>query len=96
MSRRGPRGLDPHSRRCPALAGRGCGEGTIAGLLDSPRSPAPAPAGGSLGLVLANVPAVFFGQALVRRVSMRLVRGAAAAAFALLGFLTLLGLPRLG
>jgi len=46
--------------------------------------------------VLANVPAVFFGQALVRRVSMRLVRGAAAAAFALLGFLTLPGLQRLG
>lgn len=53
-------------------------------------------AGSTLGLVLANVPAVFFGQALARRVSMRLVHGAAAAAFALLGFLTLLGLPRLG
>jgi Ca2+/H+ antiporter, TMEM165/GDT1 family len=46
--------------------------------------------GTTLGMLLANAPAVFMGEAIARRVSMRLVRGVAAALFAALGILTLL------
>lgn len=46
--------------------------------------------GTTLGMMLANVPAVFFGDRLARRVPMRLVHGISAAIFAVLGVLTLL------
>jgi putative Ca2+/H+ antiporter (TMEM165/GDT1 family) len=46
-------------------------------------------AGTTLGMMLSNVPAVFFGDALARRLSMRLVHGLAAALFLVLGLLTL-------
>jgi Ca2+/H+ antiporter, TMEM165/GDT1 family len=46
-------------------------------------------AGTTLGMMLSNVPAVFFGDALARRLSMRLVHGLAAALFLGLGVLTL-------
>jgi len=47
-------------------------------------------AGTTLGMMLANVPAVYFGEAVARRVSMRLVHGVSALIFLLLGLLTLL------
>ncbi len=47
-------------------------------------------AGTTLGMMLANVPAVFFGDRLARHVPMRLVHGISAAIFAVLGVLTLL------
>jgi putative Ca2+/H+ antiporter (TMEM165/GDT1 family) len=47
-------------------------------------------AGTTLGMMIANVPAVIFGDALSRRLSLRLVRACAAAAFAVLGLLVLL------
>jgi putative Ca2+/H+ antiporter (TMEM165/GDT1 family) len=46
-------------------------------------------AGTTLGLMLANVPAVWLGDVVAKKVSMRLVHGIAAAIFALLGLLTL-------
>jgi len=46
-------------------------------------------AGTTLGMMLANVPAVFLGERIASRVSMRLVHGLSAALFALLGGLTL-------
>jgi putative Ca2+/H+ antiporter (TMEM165/GDT1 family) len=46
--------------------------------------------GTTLGMMLANVPAVFFGNRLAQRVPMRLVHGISAAIFAVLGVLTLL------
>jgi putative Ca2+/H+ antiporter (TMEM165/GDT1 family) len=45
--------------------------------------------GTTLGMMLANVPAVFLGDAIARRVSMRLVHGIAALIFAVLGVATL-------
>ena len=45
--------------------------------------------GTTLGMMLANVPAVYLGERVARRVSMRLVHAIAAALFALLGLLTL-------
>jgi putative Ca2+/H+ antiporter (TMEM165/GDT1 family) len=51
--------------------------------------------GTTLGMMLANVPAVFLGDRIARRVSMRLVHGVAAAIFALLGVLTLLNVGHL-
>ncbi len=45
--------------------------------------------GTTLGMMIANVPAVWLGAALARRVNMRLMRWAAAALFVLLGVLTL-------
>lgn len=48
--------------------------------------------GTTLGMLIADVPAVFAGRELAARVPMRLVRGVAAALFALLGLATLLGL----
>ena len=46
-------------------------------------------AGTTIGLMLANVPAVFLGDSIARKVSMKLVHGIAAAVFAALGVLTL-------
>ena len=46
-------------------------------------------AGTTLGMLLANVPAVLLGDVVARKVSMPLVHGIAAAIFALLGVLTL-------
>jgi putative Ca2+/H+ antiporter (TMEM165/GDT1 family) len=48
-------------------------------------------AGTTLGMMLANVPAVFLGDRLAGRLPVRLVHGVAAAIFAVLGVLTLLG-----
>jgi putative Ca2+/H+ antiporter (TMEM165/GDT1 family) len=45
--------------------------------------------GTTLGMMLANVPAVLFGEGVARRVSMTLLHGISAAIFALLGVLTL-------
>jgi Ca2+/H+ antiporter, TMEM165/GDT1 family len=46
--------------------------------------------GTTLGMMLANVPVVFFGDAISRRVSLGIVRKVAAGAFAVLGVLALL------
>jgi len=48
--------------------------------------------GTTLGMMLANVPAVYLGKNFAARVNMRMVHGIAAAIFALLGVATLLGL----
>jgi putative Ca2+/H+ antiporter (TMEM165/GDT1 family) len=45
--------------------------------------------GTTLGMLLANVPVVYFGDAISRRVPVSIVRRVAAAAFALLGLLAL-------
>ena len=47
--------------------------------------------GSTLGMMLANVPAVYAGDKLAGRIPMRLVHGIAAGIFALLGAATLLG-----
>jgi putative Ca2+/H+ antiporter (TMEM165/GDT1 family) len=53
--------------------------------------------GTTLGMLIADVPAVFAGDKLAHRIPMRLVHGVAAAIFATLGVATLLGLgARLG
>lgn len=52
-------------------------------------------AGTTFGMMLANVPAVFLGDWVVRKVSMKLVHGIAAAIFAVLGVLTLFNVGRL-
>jgi putative Ca2+/H+ antiporter (TMEM165/GDT1 family) len=46
-------------------------------------------AGTTLGMLIADVPAVFVGDRVARRIPMALVHGIAAAIFALLGVLTL-------
>ncbi len=48
-------------------------------------------AGTTLGMLIANVPAVFAGQKLADRIPLKLVRGVAAAIFAALGVATLFG-----
>ena len=48
-------------------------------------------AGTTFGMMLANVPAVLFGERIARAVPLRLVHGIAAAIFAVLGVGTLLG-----
>jgi len=48
-------------------------------------------AGTTAGMLLANVPAVLFGDVIARRVSLKLVRGIAAVSFLALGVLTLMG-----
>jgi len=48
--------------------------------------------GTTLGMMLANVPAVFLGDALLKRVPLRLVRAVAAALFIALGAMMLTGL----
>jgi len=50
--------------------------------------------GTTLGMMLANVPAVFAGDKLADRIPMKLVHGIAAALFAILGVATLLGAGR--
>ena len=52
-------------------------------------------AGTTLGMMLANVPAVFLGDAIARKVSMNVVHGIAAAIFAVLGLLTLFNVGHL-
>ena len=52
-------------------------------------------AGSTLGLMLANVPAVFLGERIARAVPMRLVHGVGALIFAVLGVLTLLNVGSL-
>ena len=51
--------------------------------------------GTTLGMMLANVPAVFLGGKIAQKVPMRLVHGVAAAIFAVLGVLTLLNVGHL-
>jgi putative Ca2+/H+ antiporter (TMEM165/GDT1 family) len=48
-------------------------------------------AGTTLGMMLANVPAVYFGERIANKVPLKLVHGIAAAIFAALGVATLLG-----
>lgn len=45
--------------------------------------------GTTLGMMIANVPAVWVGEALAHRINMKVMRGVAAALFVLLGILTL-------
>ncbi|SHN43179.1 Putative Ca2+/H+ antiporter, TMEM165/GDT1 family [Duganella sacchari] len=47
--------------------------------------------GTTLGMMLANVPAVYFGDKIANKVSLKLVHGIAAVIFAALGVATLLG-----
>jgi putative Ca2+/H+ antiporter (TMEM165/GDT1 family) len=47
--------------------------------------------GTTLGMMIANVPAVLLGDRIANRVPVRLVHGIAAAVFAILGVATLLG-----
>ena len=47
--------------------------------------------GTTFGMMLANVPAVYLGDRIANRVSLRLVHGIAALVFAMLGVATLLG-----
>lgn len=51
--------------------------------------------GTTFGMMLANVPAVFLGNRIAQKVSMRLVHGIAAAIFLVLGVLTLLNVGNL-
>jgi putative Ca2+/H+ antiporter (TMEM165/GDT1 family) len=51
-------------------------------------------AGTTLGMMLANVPAVFFGDRIAQRLSMRWVHGLAASLFVVLGMLTLFNVGR--
>jgi Ca2+/H+ antiporter, TMEM165/GDT1 family len=51
-------------------------------------------AGTTVGMLIADVPAVFIGQQLATRIPMKLVRGVASSVFALLGVLTLLKAER--
>ena len=48
-------------------------------------------AGTTLGMMIANVPAVLLGERIAKRMPVRLVHGCAAAIFAVLGVATLLG-----
>ncbi len=48
-------------------------------------------AGTTFGMMLANVPAVYFGERIANKVPLRLVHGIAAAIFAALGVATLMG-----
>lgn len=47
--------------------------------------------GTTLGMLIADVPAVFVGDKLANKIPMKLVHGVAAAVFAVLGVMTLLG-----
>jgi len=47
--------------------------------------------GTTLGMMLANVPAVYFGDKIANKISLKLVHGIAAVIFAALGVATLLG-----
>lgn len=48
-------------------------------------------AGTTCGMMLANVPAVYFGERIAKRVPLKLVHGLAALVFAVLGIATLVG-----
>ena len=48
-------------------------------------------AGTTIGMMIANVPAVYFGERIANKVPLKLVHGIAAALFAALGVATLLG-----
>ena len=48
-------------------------------------------AGTTVGMMIANVPAVYFGERIADKISLRLVHGIAAALFLALGIATLLG-----
>jgi putative Ca2+/H+ antiporter (TMEM165/GDT1 family) len=48
-------------------------------------------AGTTFGMMLANVPAVYFGERIANRIPLKLVHGMAALLFAVLGVATLLG-----
>jgi putative Ca2+/H+ antiporter (TMEM165/GDT1 family) len=50
--------------------------------------------GTTLGMMIADVPAVFLGERFARRIPLRLVHSVAAAIFAVLGIATLAGLGR--
>lgn len=52
-------------------------------------------AGTTLGMLIADVPAVFAGEAIAKRVPMKLVHTIAAASFVVLGLLTLLNVGKL-
>lgn len=52
-------------------------------------------AGTTLGMLIADVPAVFLGNKFADKIPMKLVHSIAAGIFALMGVLTLLGLDRL-
>lgn len=52
-------------------------------------------AGTTLGMMLANVPAVLLGDQIAKKLSMTLVHGVAAAIFAVLGVLTLLNVGQM-
>ena len=52
-------------------------------------------AGTTLGMMLANMPAVFLGERIAKKLSLSLVHGIAAAIFALLGVLTLFNVGQL-
>ena len=52
-------------------------------------------AGTTLGMMIANVPAVLLGDVVAKKVSMTLVHGIAAAIFAVLGVLTLMNVGKL-
>ena len=52
-------------------------------------------AGTTFGMMLADVPAVFLGDRIARKVSLPLVHAVAAAIFAALGVLTLFNVGRL-
>ena len=54
----------------------------------------PVVSGTTLGMLLANVPAVLLGERIARVLPVRLVHRIAAAIFAILGLLTLLGAGR--
>jgi len=52
-------------------------------------------AGTTLGMMIANIPAVLIGEALAQRLPMKAVRYVAAAVFIVTGIVTLIGAPRL-
>ena len=52
-------------------------------------------AGTTLGMMIADVPAVFVGDRLAKKVPMKLVHGIAAAIFAILGVATLFNVGNL-
>jgi Ca2+/H+ antiporter, TMEM165/GDT1 family len=54
-------------------------------------TPVPVIIGTTLGMMIADVPAVFIGERLAPRIPMKLVHAIAAAIFAVIGILTLLG-----
>jgi len=52
-------------------------------------------AGTTLGMLIADVPAVFVGNRFAEKIPMKLVHGIAAAIFAVMGVLTLLQIDKL-